>query len=530
MIQFPSNAFNAALHEGLFALSTLIGSGDVDALEAIRKILVTHVDFNFGPESNAVASLMELAHAKALVVHNFERKKSGFTDLLMLADTGSLDYKRFSFIIQLFLNYMNPKLNPFFHTSGTFEKGVAALLMSTGQRELPLCQESWPFRLGETIAATKGYVVFENEFLQLLWYPAKNKNAKEKPVFIIPSWINKYYIFDLSKNNSYVYWLNKKGISAYCISWVNPDRTFLDRSLSEYICLGVHLAAEKALSHSKTESLNFVGYCIGGVALTVYAGWLAKIKSKIIASLTFLSTPFDFEKLDGLRLFISEEQIDTIEDEIMAEGLLNGSKMQRIFALMRANDALIQGIIDQIYLEKVPKPLDFLFWNVDTTHVPGTLHMEYIRDIFLKNALLLKSECIAGIPTDLEAITCPVFVVGTKKDHIVSWKSCFAAVHIFPHTTFCLGGSGHVAGIINPPVPEKYGYQTNDNPTMDPDEWLSGATQHAGSWWNCWHTWVQPSLGKNCTKTKIDLDDIIERAPGRYAFKKACRLDEIEKK
>ncbi|MES2252132.1 MAG: alpha/beta fold hydrolase [Pseudomonadota bacterium] len=522
MIQFPSLAFTAALHEGLVAISTLVSSGDGKALKAIEKILSTHVDFSFDPASEEFVFLVETARTKALLVHNFDVKKAGFTDLLMLADTGSLDYKRFSFFIQLLLNYLNPKLNPSFYPNGTFEKGLTALLMSTGACDLPHYQKDWPFRLGETIATTEGYVIFENEFLQLLCYPAKNKVAKEIPVFIIPSWINKYYIFDLSKNNSYIHWLNSNDITVYCISWVNPDRTFFDRSFSDYICLGIHRAVEKALSHADVLSLNFVGYCIGGVALTVYAGWLAKQERELISSLTFLSTPFDFEKLDGLRLFISEDQIDSIEDDIINEGLLNGNKMQRIFALLRANDVLIQAVIDQVYLEKMPKPLDFLFWNADTTHVPGKLHLDYIRDVFLKNALLLKSKSIAGLQVDIDAITCPVFIVGTKKDHIVSWRSCFSAVHIFPHVTFCLGGSGHVAGIINPPAQEKYGYQTREIPTKNEDEWLSGATQHTGSWWTYWHAWVRPNLGKDCFKTEIILEEVIERAPGRYAFKQAA--------
>ena len=401
------------------------------------------------------------------------------------------------------------------------KKGLSALLLTTGVSTLAPQHETWGYAVGENLAATEGYVVLENEIMQLLYYPGTHQSTKEKPVFIIPPWINKYYIFDLSEHNSYIKWLTDKNISVYCISWVNPDTTFSGQSLANYITKGIHKAVEKACMHSKTEQINMVGFCVGGVALHVYAGWVANQNINSIASLTFLSTPFDFEKLDNLRLFMSEDQFTHIENIVTEEGVFKGERMMQSFSLLRTNDLIIQVIIEQIYLGKKQRPLDFLFWNADVMHLPGKMHLDFLRDVFLKNPFLKKPRIISGLPVNFEEIAYPVYVLGTKKDHIVPWESCFSAFKIYKDVTFCLGGAGHVAGIINPPQQKKYGYHTNQKKYKSSLDWFGQSTSHIGSWWTHWHQWVKPHLGKTRQSPQMDQNNILERAPGRYALQKA---------
>ncbi len=511
MLPFSPLLISNALIEGLGAISSLLLQQDKKTVDTIKKILFTQFD-----------QKIEFSHFdKNVFVDCYAEKKANLHELLRQADTGSPDYKRFSFIIQLLWDYMNPELSPFFYEDGTLEKGLSAYLLSTGISKLPSQSDAWNYQVGENLATTTGYVVFENDVLQLLYYPGENEKIKEKPVFIVPPWINKYYIFDLSEHNSYIKWLTKQNIAVYCISWVNPDSTFSGQSFAHYVTKGIHYAVEKAIQHSKVEQINLVGFCVGGIALHVYAGWLASLGTHTIASLTFLSTPFNFEKLDNLRLFISEEQIHYIENIIAKEGVFKGDRMMQTFALLRTNDLIIHAIIDQIYLGKKQKPLDFLFWNADVMHLPGQMHLDFLRDIFLKNSLLGNPKTLSGLAVDFDTVTYPVYVLGTKKDHIVPWESCFSAFDIYKDVTFCLGGAGHVAGIINPPHQKKYGYHTNKSKAKTALDWFSDARFQNGSWWTHWHQWVKPHLGKMRKSPCIDQSDVLEKAPGRYALQKA---------
>jgi polyhydroxyalkanoate synthase len=501
---------STAMLEGVASLLVHIQKNDVKTRGALAKILFSDV----GPreEDNSV------------FLQHYEKKSEGLLELLKCADNGTDDYKRFSFLIQLIWNHMNPKLSPFYYDNGTFEEGLLTFLVTSGFTSLPQASENWSYQVGENIATTQGYVVFENEILQLLYYPAGSSMKPNNPVFVVPPWINKYYIFDLSENNSYIAWLVSQNISVYCISWVNPDSTFSKQSLADYVHKGIHSAAEKACQHAKTRQINFVGYCVGGVALLLYAGWLGSQKSNTIASLTFLATPFDFEKLDNLRLFMSKEHLENVESIVRTEGVFTGSRMLHMFTLLRANDVLIQAAIDQIYLKKQQKPMDFLYWNADVTHLPGQMHLDYLEHIFLENSFMTQPKTILGLPMDFSALSCPVYVVGTQKDHIVPWQSCYAAFEIFKNATFCLSGSGHVTGIINPPHQNKYGYNVYDKRAASSEAWLDQSQTHAGSWWTHWHQWLLPSLGESTQNPPIDTSAVIEMAPGRYVLQKAPQL------
>lgn len=518
MLPFSPLLISNAMLEGLASISSLLFYNNKELTDIVKKIILGEFDLLSGI---AFENLASHGFDKERLITHHETKKKDLNELLKKADTGSLDYKRFSFIIQLLWDYMNPALNPYFYEDGTLEKGMTAFLMSSGMTRLKQDHHEWDYRIGTNIAATKGHVVFENEILQLLYFPSAGKKTTKNPVFVIPPWINKYYIFDLSEHNSYINWLTQNNVSVYCVSWVNPDSSFSEQSFSDYVTKGLHCAAEKAVHLSKTKQLNFVGYCVGGVALHTYAGWLGAKHSNSIASLTYLATPFDFEKLDNLRLFISEEQINQIEEIIQKEGVFNGDRMMQTFALMRTNDLILHAIIEQIYLGKKQKPLDFLYWNADTVHLPGKMHLDFLRQIFLKNPFINNSKTLCGLAVDHKALDCPVYVLGTKKDHIVPWESCYSAFDVYKNVTFCLGGAGHVAGIINPPHQRKYGYHTLTKNMKDANAWLKESSFHTGSWWEHWYSWIQKSLGKSCPLYVCKADEIIENAPGRYALQKA---------
>lgn len=542
MLPFSPLLLTKALTEGLGSISSLLIQEDKEMVGVVQKIITIH--FNFFSQ-NLIQKTYSTGIDRNHIADSYNEKKEGLRELLKRADTGSIDYKRFSFIIQLLWDYMNPELNPFFYEDGTLEKGLSALLLTSGVTALAPEHETWDYHVGGNLAKTKGYVVFENEIMQLLYYPGlnekkyaeqsekdysgpsqenhagANRKQKEKPVFIIPPWINKYYIFDLSEHNSYINWLNKKNIAVYCVSWVNPDSTFSEQSFAHYITKGIHCAVEKALSISGAQHINMVGYCVGGVALHVYAGWLAEQKINSIATLTFLATPFDFDKLDNLRLFMSEDQLADIENFVAEDGVFKGDRMMQTFALLRTNDLIIHAIINQIYLGKKQKPLDFLFWNADVMHLPGKMHIDFLRDIFLKNAFIKKPRIISGLQVNFEEIACPVYVLGTKKDHIVPWESCYSAFDIYKDVTFCLGGAGHVAGIINPPHQKKYGYHTSPKKPELALDWFTHSNFHNGSWWTHWHQWVKPHLGKLVQIRQPGPDHVLEMTPGRYALQKA---------
>lgn len=518
MLPFSPLLVTNAMIEGLTSISTMLIYDNIEITEIIKKIILGDFDLytRLLHESFATNTF-----DKQNLVSTFEDKKKNLNKLLKKADTGSLDYKRFSFIIQLLWDYMNPALNPFFYEDGTLEKGISAFLMSAGVTELKQDRTDWNYTIGENIATANGYVIFENEILQLLYFPSTGVKAKKNPVFIVPPWINKYYIFDLSTHNSYIKWLTENNVPVFCISWVNPDSSFSQQSFSDYITKGVHAAVQKALDFSNTKKINYVGYCVGGIALHTYAGWLGAQHIDSIASLTFLATPFDFEKLDNLRLFISEEQINQIENIVQKEGIFKGDRMMQTFALMRTNDLISQVIIEHIYLGKKQKPLDFLYWNADTMHLPGKMHLDFLRNVFLENPFVKKVETLCGLPLDYNSIIYPVYVLGTKKDHIVPWESCYTAYLLYKNVTFCLGGAGHVAGIINPPHQQKYGYHTFDERGENADDWFRKSTFHGGSWWSHWHNWVQPYLGKLQHSLTVNESETIEKSPGRYALQKA---------
>lgn len=391
---------------------------------------------------------------------------------------------------------------------------------------LPHFTDLSAFEIGNNLATTEGKVIYQNYLFQLIHYKPRVEKFYEIPLLIVPPWINKYYIFDLQKENSFVRWALDQGIQVFMISWVNPDASYSDVNLKNYIIDGVGKAVDCVKEHSKTKSLNLLGYCAGGLLTSVLSAYLAKIpgQKKTINSLTLLATPIDFQKMGDLKFFVSKEEINKIKKSLKSRGFLSGAAMTKVFGMLRAKDLIWSNYVEKYFLNKLPKSIDFLYWNCDTTNIPASMHIEYLEYFFIKNILLKKNSYkIDNTAIDIGNFKKPIFAFATKSDHIVPWGSAFAIKEICNNTTLVLGDSGHVAGIINPQNSGKYSHWINKNSENYNEimDWLKDAEEIKGSWWATWITWLHEKSGKKISNMDWENCEFIEKAPGSYVLQKS---------
>jgi polyhydroxyalkanoate synthase len=376
------------------------------------------------------------------------------------------------------------------------------------------------FRLGENIAVTPGKVVFQNDLLQLIQYEPLTAEVYVRPLLIIPPWINKYYILDLREGNSFIRWAVAQGHTVFVISWVNPDKRLAHKGFDDYLQDGA-LAALGAIERATGQhEINVIGYCLGGTLLACAQAYLERKKDKRIRSATFFVSMIDFERPGELEVFIDEKQIAALERKMNERGYLEGSEMAHTFNMLRANDLIWSFVVNNYLLGKDPFPFDLLYWNSDSTRMPAAMHSFYLRNMYLGNLLRQPGGItLAGVPIDVGRIETPAYFISTVEDHIAPWQSTYAGAKLLKGPVrFVLGGSGHIAGIINPPAANKYCYWTNDKLVANSDEWLEKATQHPGSWWTDWSLWAAPHGGEKVAarvpgKGKLKA---IEDAPGSY--------------
>jgi polyhydroxyalkanoate synthase len=377
------------------------------------------------------------------------------------------------------------------------------------------------FELGVNIATTPGKVVFQNELMQLIQYEPTTAKVRKRPLLIIPPWINKYYILDLREKNSFIRYAVNEGMTVFVVSWVNPDADLAHKDFEDYLTEGP-LAALDAIRDATGEAdANVIGYCLGGTLLAATLGWLAAKKQKRIASATFMTALVDFSAAGELEVFIDEDQVASLEKKMQERGYLEGSEMANTFNMLRANDLIWSFVINNYLLGRDPFPFDLLHWNCDSTRMPARMHSYYLRNMYIGNKLREPGALtLAGVPIDLSKVDVPTYFVSAMEDHIAPWKSTYAGPRLMRGAKrFVLSGSGHIAGMINPPAANKYGYWTSEALPDDADAWLAGATQHAGSWWTDWRGWIEPFLDKEVParvpgKGKLR---VIEAAPGSYA-------------
>jgi polyhydroxyalkanoate synthase subunit PhaC len=378
------------------------------------------------------------------------------------------------------------------------------------------------FKVGENIAITPGKVIYKNELMELIQYTPQTPKVKSVPLLIIPPWINKYYILDLSANNSLIRWLVEQGITIFIISWANPNASYANKGISDYLNEGPIAAIKVIQTQLRVKQVNTLGFCIGGTLLAMLLAYNKAREINTIRSATFLASMIDFSDPGDISVFIDEKQISKLEERMTAQGYLEGQFMAATFNSLRASDLIWAFFIRNYLHGKPPIPFDLLFWNSDTTNMPARMHSQYLRWMYLHNDLVKPGKIrINNTPLDISSIDISTFFVSTIKDHIAPWKTTYRGFQLVKgKKRFLLGGSGHIAGIIIPPGKEKYGYYVNNARPKNPEDWLRKAHHYDGSWWPEWLEWLNKESGRlinapNFTQLPIQP---IENAPGSYVF------------
>lgn len=402
-------------------------------------------------------------------------------------------------------------------------RGARALLADfargKGKKLMPRMTDYESFEVGENIATTPGQVIYQNRLMQLIQYSPSTAKVYETPLLIAPPWINKYYILDLREENSFVKWAIAQGHTVFMISWKNPDGGYADTGFEDYMRLGILAALEQIRIETGQDQANTIGYCIGGALLAATNAWLARKRLKAVKSSTYFTTLLDFAAPGDLGVFIDEEQLKALDRVMAKAGYLDGATMATVFNMLRANDLIWPFFINNYLLGKQPAAFDLLYWNADCTRLPARAHSFFLRQCYLENRLAEKDGVsLNGAPIDLGRIKTPAYFISMREDHIAPWQSTYAGIRLMSGPArFVLGGSGHIAGIINPPLKNKYHYWTNDRLADDPSDWLQQAESHAGSWWPDWAGWAARQAGEKVPARKPGQNlKSIEAAPGSY--------------
>src|SRR5262245_13516829 len=391
-----------------------------------------------------------------------------------------------------------------------------------GSLRISMTDES-AFQLGRNVATTPGKVVYQTDLMQLIQYQPLTDQVYKRPLVIIPPWINKYYILDLREKNSFIRWAVQQGHTVFVLSWVNPDARLAQKGFDDYMREGPLAALDAVEKATGSREVNFIGYCLGGTLLGATLGFLSK-KQQLnrVASATFFVSLLDFSQPGELGVFIDEEQVASLEKKMNQRGYLEGSEMASTFNLLRANDLVWSFVVNNYLLGKDPFPFDLLYWNADSTRMPARMHSYYLRNMYIRNLMGVPGGLeLDGVPIDLSKVTLPAYFISTVEDHIAPWKTTYkGSKYLGGPVRFVLGGSGHIAGIVNPPAARKYHYWTNDAMPDSPDEWYESATQHPGSWWEDWRRWIEPH-GGGMAPARIPGEGalkVLEDAPGSYAM------------
>ena len=408
-------------------------------------------------------------------------------------------------------------------------KGIANMLEDMQKGRISQTDET-AFEVGRNVATSEGQVIFENELFQLIQYKPLTTNVYERPLLLVPPCINKYYILDLQPENSLVRYAVEQGHTVFLMSWRNPDASLAQATWDDYIVDGAMKAIEIVQEVSRQEQINALGFCIGGTVLAIALAVLYARGEKPVASLTLLTTLLDFSDTGVLDVFIDEAQVSMREQAIGQGGLMPGRDFTSAFSSLRPND-LVWNYVKSNYLKgEEPPPFDLLYWNADSTNLPGPMFCWYLRNMYLENNLRVPGKLtVAGDKVDLSVIDAPAFIYGSREDHIVPWGAAYESMNLLnpkkkSRSRFVLGASGHIAGVINPPAKKKRSYWTNDKSAASAEEWLANATEHPGSWWVEWGKFLQKNAGKQVRATRKFGNTHykpIEPAPGRYVKVKA---------
>jgi polyhydroxyalkanoate synthase len=393
--------------------------------------------------------------------------------------------------------------------------------IEAGGGELKIRQsDSSMFEVGRNLAVSPGKVIFQNELMQLIQYEPTTETVLKRPLLIVPPWINKYYVLDLTPEKSFIKWCVDQGLTVFCISWVNPDGHLAQKSFEDYVRQGPLAALDAIHEATGEEKVHAIGYCVGGTLLAVTLAAMAAWNDERIISATLFTAQVDFTYAGDLKVFVDEEQVKAIEQKMAERGYLEGSAMAGVFNLLRPNDLIWPYVINNYLKGKAPFPFDLLYWNADATRMPAANHSFYLRNCYLENKLSKGKMVLGNTLINLKSIKIPIYNLATREDHIAPAKSVMLGSKFFGgDVRFVVAGSGHIAGVINPPDKKKYQYWTGPKPrNADIDGWLARAKEHPGSWWPDWLLWI---TRQSPTEVPARIPGagglkVIEDAPGSY--------------
>ncbi len=444
-----------------------------------------------------------------------------------------LTRRRVSFFTQMLTDAMSPSnflmSNPAALREAMESRGESLLRgmehfaadLERGSGQLSISQTDYEqFKVGENVATAPGKVIFQNDIIQLIQYSPSTETVYETPLLIFPPWINKFYILDLRPDNSMIRWLASQGFTVFVTSWVNPDVDLANKTFDDYMNEGVYAAIDAVIVQTGVGTVNTVGYCIGGTLLSCALAHMAARNDTRVASATFFAAQQDFSEAGDLLIFANEDWLKDLEERMDASGgVLAGQIMADTFNALRGNDLVWSFFVNNYLMGKEPKPFDLLFWNADQTRMPKALHLFYLRKFYEENALATGKLDLAGEHLDLSRVSIPIYVQSSRDDHIAPARSVYRGALLFGgKVSFTLAGSGHIAGVINPPSAQKYQHWTNDSLPPSFEEWRADAVEHPGSWWPHWAAWLADLSGGRVPARDPGAGPLrpLEDAPGSF--------------
>jgi polyhydroxyalkanoate synthase len=393
--------------------------------------------------------------------------------------------------------------------------------IQAGKGNLKIRQsDSAGFEVGKNLATTPGKVVFQNELMQLIQYAPATEQVIKTPLLIVPPWINKFYVLDLTPEKSFIKWCVDQGLTVFVVSWVNPDARQSNMGFEDYMKLGVLTALDIVKEITAEKKVHTIGYCVGGTLLAISLAYLATKKKNDVMSATLFTAQVDFRHAGDLLVFVDENRVAALEAQMNETGYLDAGKMATAFNMLRSNDLIWPYVVNNYMRGRKPLPFDILHWNSDATRMPAANHSFYLRNCYLNNTLSQGKMTVAGVKLDLGKVKVPVYNLATREDHIAPAKSVLEGSRYFGgKVRYVLAGSGHIAGVVNHPAKKKYQYWTSaEKLGRDLDKWIAGATEHAGSWWPDWIDWIKSHDKKTVAARKVGGGKYkpLEDAPGSY--------------